>query len=65
MSTASVFQSMGVRRVAIAGGVASNSILRRTMKDAYFAPPEYSRDNAMGIAILARRALERGEAHGK
>lgn len=51
--------------VLCSGGVASNSILRRTMKDAYFAPPEYSRDNAMGIAILARRALERGEAHGK
>ena len=51
--------------VLCSGGVASNSLLREVMAEAYFAPPEYSRDNAMGIAILAKRALERGEIHGK
>ena len=46
--------------VLFSGGVASNSVLRRVMKDACFARPEFSRDNAMGIAVLARRAYERG-----
>lgn len=46
--------------VLCSGGVASNSRLRAVLQDAFFAPPEYSRDNAMGIAVLARRALERG-----
>lgn len=48
--------------VLCSGGVASNSVLRTVMRDAYFALPEYSRDNAMGIAILARRSAEGGEA---
>lgn len=47
--------------VLCSGGVASNSALRKAMPDAYFALPEFSRDNAMGIAILARRSIERGE----
>ena len=47
--------------VLCSGGVASNSILRSFLYDAVFAAPEFSTDNAMGIAILARRRLERGE----
>ena len=42
------------------GGVASNSMLREFMAsvDPVFAKPQYSTDNAMGIAILTHRALE-------
>ena len=50
--------------VLCSGGVASNWLLRKTMSEqcgALFAQPEYSTDNAMGVAILTHRALERGE----
>ncbi|MEG0765623.1 MAG: DNA-binding protein, partial [Pseudoflavonifractor sp.] len=47
--------------VLCSGGVASNSILRGVLRDAIFAAPRYSTDNAMGVAILARRRLENGE----
>lgn len=49
--------------VLCSGGVASNSRLRQAMTDrcgAVFAQPKYSTDNAMGVAILTHRALERG-----
>ena len=46
--------------VLCSGGVASNSLLRKTMEGALFAEPQYSTDNAMGVAILTLRALERG-----
>ena len=41
--------------VTCAGGVASNSLLREVMAplDAVFCPPQYSTDNAAGIAVLA------------
>ena len=48
--------------VLCSGGVASNSVLRSVLQDAVFALPEYSRDNAMGIAVLACRVLESREA---
>ena len=51
--------------VLFSGGVASNSLLRTELTaagDAVFAAPEYSADNAMGIAVLAARAAERGSA---
>ena len=39
------------------GGVMSNSIIRQSVmeryRDCYFAPPAFSTDNAMGIALLA------------
>ena len=38
--------------VLCSGGVASNSILRSFLYDAVFAAPEFSTDNAMGIAVL-------------
>ncbi len=49
--------------VLCSGGVASNARLRQAMGDrcgAIFAAPEFSTDNAMGVAILTHRALERG-----
>lgn len=46
--------------VVFSGGVASNSLLRQEMEQ--FAPvfcaPEYSTDNAMGVAVLAHRLQE-------
>lgn len=42
------------------GGVASNRLLRSRLEDAIFAQPQYSTDNAMGVAILTHRAIERG-----
>lgn len=49
--------------VLCSGGVASNSQLRRRMEGlgAVFAQPRYSTDNALGVAILTYRALEREE----
>ena len=44
--------------VLCSGGVASNGLLRERMTDAVFAPPQYSTDNALGVAILAGRALK-------
>jgi len=40
--------------VVFSGGVASNSMLRRVMRgfEAIFAEPQFSTDNAMGIAVL-------------
>ena len=48
--------------VLCSGGVASNSVLRSVLQDAVFALPEYSRDNAMGIAVLACRVWDSREA---
>ena len=47
-------------RVVFSGGVASNSMLRllTTQFDPIFSQPQYSTDNAMGVAVLAYRALE-------
>ncbi len=43
--------------VVFSGGVASNSMLRQQLKDfdPVFSQPQYSTDNAMGVAILAHR----------
>ena len=51
--------------VLCSGGVASNSRLREVLSQhcgALFARPQYSADNAMGIAVLTWRALEWGVA---
>ena len=47
-------------RVVFSGGVASNSMLRRLTAqfDPIFSQPQYSTDNAMGVAVLADRTLE-------
>lgn len=50
--------------VLCAGGVASNQLLRETMErscGAVFAPPRFSTDNAMGVAILTWRLLQAGK----
>ena len=49
--------------VLIAGGVASSSIIRKylisnTSADIYFAAPEFSTDNAYGIAVLAKQCCK-------
>ena len=46
--------------VVCSGGVASNSILRKYLYDAVFAPPAYSTDNAMGTAVLTARQMDGG-----
>ena len=47
-------------RVVFSGGVASNTLLRRELQtvDPIFCPPQYSTDNAMGVAVLAHRLME-------
>ena len=46
--------------VVFSGGVASNSLLRSVMEPLapVFAQPQYSTDNAMGVAVLTYRAQE-------
>ena len=46
--------------VVFSGGVASNEMLRQKIAplDPVFAKPEFSTDNAMGIAVLAYRQME-------
>ena len=46
--------------VVFSGGVASNSMLREVLRDLnpVFCPPQYSTDNAMGVAVLAHRLAE-------
>lgn len=43
--------------VLCSGGVASSRRLRQWMGNAVFAKPEFSTDNAMGVAILTHRML--------
>jgi N6-L-threonylcarbamoyladenine synthase len=53
--------------ILYAGGVASNRLLRDTMRKshtAYFAEPAFSTDNAMGVAILAHRLLVKEQSDG-
>ena len=47
-------------KVVFSGGVASNSMLRELTSqfNPIFSQPQYSTDNAMGVAVLAHRALE-------
>ena len=47
-------------RVVFSGGVASNSMLREVISplDPIFSQPQYSTDNAMGVAVLTFRAQE-------
>ena len=46
--------------VMFSGGVASNSFLREYLEDLspVFCPPQYSTDNAMGVAVLTKRLTE-------
>ncbi len=62
-ATADALKEYGDLPVLCSGGVASNALIRQRLgaMGAVFAPPQYSTDNALGVAILASRALERGE----
>lgn len=46
--------------VVFSGGVASNSLLRQVLEplNPIFAQPQFSTDNAMGVAVLASRCTE-------
>jgi N6-L-threonylcarbamoyladenine synthase len=46
--------------VVFSGGVASNAMLREKIAplSPVFAKPEFSTDNAMGVAVLACRQME-------
>lgn len=46
--------------IVFSGGVASNSMLRRELEylQPVFSEPQYSTDNAMGVAVLTHRLLE-------
>ena len=62
-ATKAARQEYGNLPVLFSGGVASNQLLRQrlTGEEIYFAKPEYSTDNALGVAILTQRAMERRE----
>ncbi len=56
-----VRRTHGEMPVLCAGGVMASSVIRRYLSqccnDIYFAPPAYSADNAMGVALIAALAL--------
>lgn len=54
--TENIFDIYGKMPVVFAGGVMSNTLIRTRLKEkfsAYFAEPEFSCDNAAGVAIYA------------
>ena len=59
-ATSNAMKAFPGLRIVFSGGVASNSILRKRLQsfDPIFAAPQCSTDNAMGVAVLAHRALE-------
>ena len=59
-ATKQVLQRYPGLPVVFSGGVASNTMLRQTLEplNPIFAQPQYSTDNAMGVAVLAHRAME-------
>lgn len=63
--TEAVRARFGELPILYAGGVMSNSIIREAVTaryGGYFADPQFSSDNAAGVAILASRAGEGGTA---
>jgi N6-L-threonylcarbamoyladenine synthase len=51
-----IIQNFGELPIIFSGGVMSNTIIKNKLKEkftAYFAEPQYSSDNACGVAILA------------
>lgn len=62
LMTLNIFKKYGKMPVIFAGGVMSNGIIRDSLSErlgAFFAVPEFSTDNAGGIAVLT--ALKNGE----
>ncbi len=60
MATENALKAYPGLEVVFSGGVASNSLLRREMTafSPVFSEPQYSTDNAMGVAVLAHRLQE-------
>ena len=64
----------GIRQVLIAGGVASSALMREMILSRVgkrdrelrvcFGKPEYSGDNAVGVALIGAEKLRRAEASG-
>ncbi len=57
--TAAALETTGALPVLYVGGVMSNTLIRAKLEaefDGIFAPPEFSSDNACGIAVLTARA---------
>ncbi len=59
-ATANALKNYPGLEVVFSGGVASNSLLRRELAGfgPVFSEPQYSTDNAMGVAVLAHRLQE-------
>ena len=59
-ATENALQSYPGLPVVFSGGVASNSMLRSVIAplNPIFAQPQYSTDNALGVAVLAHRLQE-------
>lgn len=72
MHTLQVAQDFGIKKVAIAGGVASNSSFRESMEQAckandfefYYPSPIYCTDNAAMIGVAAYYEFINGTRHG-
>ena len=59
-ATENAGKKYGELPLLFSGGVASSRFLRRAMPDGVYAAPEYSADNALGIAILTFRTVMNG-----
>lgn len=60
--TRNIVSQYGSMPVVFAGGVMSNTLIRRAMEqqmECYFAPPEFSSDNSAGTAWLAAKKHEK------
>ena len=60
LATEQALQKYPGYRVVFSGGVASNSMLRKVTAplSPVFCQPQFSTDNAMGVAVLAHRCME-------
>ena len=56
-ATETAKKQYGELPVLYSGGVASSRFMRQRISDGIFAKPEYSTDNAMGVAILTYRMV--------
>ena len=60
LATENAMKAYPGTRVVFSGGVASNSMLREIVKplNPIFSQPQFSTDNAMGVAVLAHRLTQ-------
>ncbi len=60
LATENAMKAYPGSRVVFSGGVASNSMLREIVKplNPIFSQPQFSTDNAMGVAVLAHRLTQ-------